>query len=66
MIIIALLSIGPLALPMIWWHPRLNVAWKAGITVITLALNWMAYRATVDAFKIFDEQMKELRGSGLF
>lgn len=65
-IVIALLSVGPLALPMIWWHPRLNVAWKAGITLATLALSWMAYQFTVAALKMLDENMKTLQGSGMF
>ena len=65
-IVIALLSVGPLALPMIWWHPKLNVYWKAAITCATLVLTWVAYRAMVDAFQMFDDQMKELRESGMF
>jgi hypothetical protein len=64
-IVIALLSVGPLALPMIWWHPRLNVAWKAGITVITLVVTWMAYQSTLAAYQMLNEQLKVLRDGGL-
>lgn len=65
LIVIALLSVGPLALPMIWWHPRLKVAWKAGITVITLVVTWMAYQSTVAAYQMLEEQMKVLHDGGL-
>ncbi len=62
---IALLSVGPFALPMIWWHPKLKVAWKVVITLATLVLTWMAYQAMIAALKQLEEQMKLLRKSGL-
>jgi hypothetical protein len=65
-IVIALLSVGPLALPLVWWHPKLTVAWKAGITLATLALTWAAYQTMVGAFQLIDEDMKMLKGSGMF
>jgi zinc-ribbon domain len=65
LIVIALLSVGPFALPMIWWHPKLNVAWKIGITLATLVLTWMACLAMAAALKQIEEQMKLLRESGL-
>ena len=64
-IVIALLSIGPFALPMVWWHPKLNVAWKVGITLATLVLTWMAYQSTVGALKMLEDDMKTLQGSGV-
>ena len=65
LIVIALLSVGPLALPMIWWHPRLKIAWKLGITVITLVVTWMAYQSTLAAYQMLEEQIGTLRDSGL-
>jgi|WetSurMetagenome_2_1015567.scaffolds.fasta_scaffold166895_2 hypothetical protein len=35
-VVIALLCIGPLALPVVWWHPRYKIITKAIITVIVL------------------------------
>lgn len=64
-IVIALLSVGPLALPLVWWHPKLNTGWKVGITLATLTLSWMAYQATVSALKDFNDQLNALRESGL-
>ncbi|MES2923534.1 MAG: zinc ribbon domain-containing protein [Verrucomicrobiota bacterium] len=37
-IVLVLGSVGPLGLPMIWWHPRLGMQWKIAITVATLVL----------------------------
>jgi hypothetical protein len=39
-IVIALLCVGPLALPMIWWRPGTSRAWKAVFTVLILLLTW--------------------------
>ncbi len=63
---IALLSVGPFALPMVWWHPKLNVPWKIGITLATLGLTWLAYQSTVGALKMLEEDMKMIQGSGMF
>lgn len=45
-IVVAVGSVGPLALPMIWWHPRLSIGWKIGISVAvivaTVLLFWLS------------------------
>jgi len=35
-----LLSVGPFALPLVWWHPRLSTGAKIVITVIALAVTY--------------------------
>lgn len=60
-IVIALLSVGPLALPMIWWHPRLNAAWKAGISVAVLVITWLLWLLSVSVMHTLNEQMEMLR-----
>lgn len=49
-IVFALLSVGPLALPLIWWRPNTSPAWKIGFTIGTLILTWFLYRATIQAY----------------
>ena len=44
-IVIAVFSVGPLALPMIWWHPKLSRTWKIGLTIGILVLTWFLYEA---------------------
>jgi len=48
-IVMAVLSVGPLALPMIWWHPKIARAWKITLTIGILILSWFLYEATVQA-----------------
>ena len=59
-IVIAILSVGPLALPMIWWHPRLKPAWKVGISVGVLLVTWLLYLATVATLNSLRQQLEML------
>ncbi len=47
-IVIAVLCIGPLALPLIWWRPRTSPAAKIGLTLAILALSWLLVVATLE------------------
>jgi hypothetical protein len=60
-IVIAILSIGPLALPMVWWHPEMKLPLKIGITVGVLVLTWLLYQSTVASLKALDEQLKMIK-----
>ena len=60
-IIIGLGSVGPLALPMIWWHPRLNIGWKIAISVVTAIVTWMCIRTTVEAYQMLKEFERTLQ-----
>ena len=61
-IIIALLSVGPLALPMIWWHPQMSRAWKIGLTIVILFLSWLLFQATMESIRSLKEYYKLLEG----
>ncbi len=39
-IVVMLLSVGPLALPLVWARPKLPMKWKIGITAAILLLTW--------------------------
>ena len=54
-IVIALLSVGPLALPMIWWRPNTSPGMKIGLTVGILALSWVFYLITMESLKSIQE-----------
>lgn len=60
-IVVALGSVGPLALPMIWWHPKLKLAWKIAITAGTLALTWLMFESLVASLKMLEEIQETLR-----
>jgi hypothetical protein len=54
-IVFALCSVGPLALPLIWWRPQTSLVWKLGLTVIVGLLSWVLYQATVESIHTLRE-----------
>ena len=61
-IIIALCCVGPLALPLIWWHPKMTWAWKIGLTIGILVLSWILIQATMESIRTFNEYYKLIEG----
>jgi hypothetical protein len=61
-IVFALLSVGPLALPLIWLRPNTSRNWKIGLTIVTLVLSWFLYQATLESIKNLSEYFKLLNG----
>ena len=59
-IVIALLSIGPLALPLIWWRPKTAPAWKIGLTIGILLLSWALYMIMLESIRGIEEYYKLL------
>lgn len=55
-IVLAFLSLPPLALPSIWLHPRMHVGWKIVITLVVIAVSWL----TVVTFRAFIHQFDDL------
>jgi len=50
-IVIAVLLVGPLALPLIWWRPNTSRAWKIGLTAVILVASWFLYQATMESLR---------------
>ena len=61
-IVIAVCSVGPLALPLIWWRPKTTLAWKIGLTTGILVLSWFLYQATMESIRSLKEYYKLLEG----
>ncbi len=61
-IVIAVLSIGPLALPLIWWHPQMTRAWKIGLTIGILVLSWFIYKSTMESIRTIKEYYQLMEG----
>ncbi len=59
-IIAGFLCVGPLALPQIWFHPKISTLGKVGITVITVVVSYYLYRATMNSIQVITEQYKIL------
>jgi hypothetical protein len=62
-VVIAFLCVGPLALPLIWWNPRLDTKWKAILTAIVLVLTWLLTLASIEALRTLEETYTELMRS---
>ena len=54
-IIIAVCCVGPLALPLIWWHPQTTRAWKIGLTIGILVFSWILFQTTIESIRILRE-----------
>jgi predicted nucleic acid-binding Zn ribbon protein len=61
-IIIALCTVGPLALPLIWWRPQTTLAWKIGLTIGILVLSWFLFQATMESIRTIKEYYKLIDG----
>ena len=59
-VIIAVLCVGPLALPLIWWRPNTTRGWKIGLTIVILALSWIVYLSTMESIRKITEYYKLL------
>ncbi len=66
-VVIALLALGPFALPLVWLNPRYNLVTRLVITVVVVAFSYWAYGFTRDLLQDLNEQMDlvhELGGGG--
>jgi hypothetical protein len=59
-IIISVCVVGPLALPLIWWHPQMTQAWKIVLTIGILILSWILFQATMKSIHTIKEYYKLL------
>jgi hypothetical protein len=59
-VVLALLCLGPLALPLVWLHPRYKIITKLVITVVILGLSLWLYFLTRQLYQQLTQQMKTL------
>ena len=62
-IVIAVCCVGPLALPMIWWHPHMTRIRKIGLTIGILVLSWLLYVATLKTMDVMLKEYDQLLGT---
>ncbi len=63
-IIIALLCVGPLALPLIWWHPKITRIWKTVLTIVILLFSWVLFQGTMASLRSLEEYYKLIEELG--
>jgi hypothetical protein len=61
-IIIAVCSVGPLALPLIWWRPQTTRACKIGLTIGIVVLSWILFKSTMESIRTIKEHYKLMYG----
>lgn len=49
-LILGLITVGPFALPLLWFNPRYSRLFKIIVTVLIAALSWYLTQATLDAW----------------
>ena len=59
-LVMALLSVGPLALPLVWFNPRYKPITKLVLTAVVISLSLLVYIAIRNLYLQWIEQMKEL------
>ena len=57
-IVLMILTLPPFALPSVWWHPKLHVAWKLVITAAVIGFCWASVLAFYGFIHQFDEATK--------
>ncbi len=59
-LVIAFLSFGPFALPLLWFNPRYKAITKLVLTVLVMTFSLLAYLAIRNLYLHLSEQLKEL------
>ena len=59
-LVIALLSIGPLALPLLWKNPRFSVKNKIILTTVVCVLTYLLYIWVKTSLKALDDYYKQI------
>ena len=61
-IVIAVLCVGPFALPLIWWRPKTSLAWKISLTIGIAVLSWLTFQATMKSIESLKEACELING----
>jgi len=59
-VVIALLCFGPLALPLIWFHPRYKIITKVVVSVVVVGFSIWAFFFVNEKFREITEQLSDL------
>ena len=62
-LVLSLLTVGPLALPLVWVNPQLKLIWKIAISTLVLLVTWLLFRVIFDLLNSPDiaDMMKLLK-----
>ena len=54
-IVLMVASVGPFALPLVWFRPRTSNAAKIAVTVFVLLFTWLLVKATVQSLRVLQQ-----------
>ena len=54
-IVFAFCCVGPLALPLIWWRPRITLPWKIGLTIGILAISYLLFQMAMKSLESLEQ-----------
>jgi len=63
-LIIAIFTVGPFALPLVWMNPRFSLVARIILTVVVLAVSYWAYSFMQDFLVEFNDQMEFMKEIG--
>lgn len=61
-VVIAFCCVGPLILPLIWWHPRLGRLWRIVLSIAVLLASWGMYVVTRRSLETIGEYYDLIEG----
>ena len=59
-VVVALLCVGPFALPLVWLHPRYKIITKIIVTIVVIGLTVWTYYLLIDFYHILMQQLEAL------
>jgi hypothetical protein len=54
-LVLTLFTVGPLALPLVWFHPKYSVTKKVILTIVILLLSWFLISSFASALRTLKE-----------
>ena len=60
-IVIAFLCVGPLALPLVWFNPRMSVTKKIIWSVVIAVLSYFLAVMTIESFKKISQYYEQMK-----
>ena len=61
-IVFAFFCVGPLALPLVWLHPKITRAWKIVLSIVMLILSWFMYLSIMKSIEALKRSLEMLNG----
>ncbi len=64
-VFLGLFIFGPLALPLVWFTPKMSLAKKVFLTALTVVLAVLMWRVSLEMFRLLTQKLAELKSAGL-